>query len=124
MADATTLSVGAVTLNASSVTIDTFVVKDVEFTPEEELHHRVQADTAGGTTLELGMFSACTLAIVTNLDAANFVNVSIKNAAGATVVTKLLALQCLVTPDIDPTGDLKIVADTAACLCDVLVIGT
>lgn len=93
-----------------------------EYTPSEVLTSRVSAAT-GGTTVELGSFTTPTVAIVKNTDATNYVTVTYTNAASSAQSVVLLAGETSVLTDVKASADLVLTANTAACVCDVVVLG-
>lgn len=124
MADTTTLALSAVTKDGSAVTQDTFSPADESISSDEQWHLKIECVTGAGSTIAVSHFASAKRLIVVNTDGANFVNVTHDNAAGATVVTKILAGETYMTPDFDPSATFKIVADTAAVICDILILGS
>ena len=124
MAEATTITITAVTTNSTGgTTYDTFAAT-VSLTPDEFWHQRIECAIGAGETIDISNFGTVQALLVKNTDSANFVNVTRDNAAAATVVDKMLAGDAMVQPDVDPSATFNIAADTAAVVCDVLVLGT
>lgn len=95
--------------------------------PTKNLHIRLSAATSGGTTLELGSFTTILEMYVKNHDTTNYVVGTYReqgDSAAADRTFKLIAGQWLKLVEVAPGNDLVLVANTAACVCEVLVIGT
>lgn len=91
--------------------------------PTEFSRWQVTAATGGGTTLELGTFTTVTAAIIANTDATNFVVVTTGYGAATPAIYLPLGAHTILY-NLTPSDDILIVADTAACICDVWVWGT
>lgn len=128
MADLFTMQLNAYWKNAGGTTTHKTIPLStwaaLEESMDELYDHHIEAAIGAGSTLGLTHFATGVYLVVRNRDGANFVNVTNDNAAAATVVTKILAGQIMITPDWDPSATVKIVADTAVVLCDVLAVGT
>lgn len=97
-------------------------VFESEYTPSECVGPiRVSAAT-GGTTVDLGTLTTPTWALVHNRDATNTVAVAYTSADGAQVDV-LQPGDMNVYTDVVAASDIVLTADTAACVCDVIVIG-
>lgn len=85
---------------------------------------QVSAVITTGTTIDLGLFTTVTGLFVQNLDTTNFVEVRYTDQSN-TNKQKLAAGDWMWVPIVGGlSADLVIIADTAACLCDVLIVGT
>lgn len=91
-------------------------------TAGEYIHTQVQADT-GGTSVALTHIGTMTLLVVKNLDVTNYVTATFGSVAnGSNNILRIAAGGFLVTTDID--SNLTLAANSAACNCEVFVVGT
>ena len=101
-------------------------------TPDEYFHCEVQAalstDTVGHTTVDTSIFASATLLVIKNNDTTNYVTATFDCAGMATTDTsvRVHAGGFFVTTDFVPNGSakLKLTANTAACECEVFIVGT
>ena len=99
-------------------------------TPDEYFHCEVQAalatDTVGHTTIDTSIIGTATLLVIKNNDATNYVTATFDNAglSGTDVLVRIAAGGFLVTTDFAPSQKLKLIANTAHCECEILVLGT
>ncbi len=91
-------------------------------TPTKKLAIEISAAT-GGTTVETGTFTTISHCVIENEDATNFVEVEF-DYDSATRKVKVVADSHTVLQALDPTADITITADTAACVCEVWLFGT
>lgn len=94
--------------------------------PVEYLHRKPQCAT-GGTSTTLSDFTTITALYVKNHDTTNFVIGTYRelgDSAAANRTFKLSASQWLKLVNVSPSTALSIAADTAACKCEILVVGT
>ena len=92
------------------------------YTPSEVQIQRVSVAT-GGTTVELGSFTTPTTVIVKNTDATNYVTAAFTNAASSSQSQVIALGETAVFPDVKASGDLVLTANTAAVVCDVVILG-
>lgn len=127
MADATTTAITVTyTKSGASSAWDTHSYS-VDGTPDEQRKMIVECAITTGDDIDLTNFATIEQVVVKNLDGANFVTVSwdtVTYSGGTTVGQAVLAGQALVLTDVDPSATFNITADTAACLCEINVIGT
>jgi hypothetical protein len=94
-------------------------------TPENvEIHHT----TVGTSSMNISIAGFPTGAtidylIVQNMDATNYVTVTFTNAAGASIANRVGAGKYGVFPDVVRSATPTIQANTAACLCRIILIG-
>lgn len=84
----------------------------------------------GGETFELGGYSSIDWVLVKNRGTTNYVTASFTNNAN-TAVSQRVGVDSTTTQgkvgiftDVKPSGDLTITANTAAVVCDVIIVGT
>ena len=97
-----------------------------EVTPDEYFHCEIQADTSGGTTITTSILASATLLVVKNNDTTNYVTATF-DSAGNTSVDNLIRIApggILATTDFTVAQNLKLVANSAACECEVFIVGT
>ena len=97
-----------------------------ELTPDEYVHSEREY-TTGVTSASYVIttaYNSVTLAAVKNKDATNYVNVLWATADEGSNRTRVPPGGLLVLPELLPSGNLVIIADTAACECETLVVGT
>lgn len=98
---------------------------DYEITPDEAQVIKIEADT-GGTTIETGTYTDLTYVEVVNLDETNYVDVVVTTDSKSGSIT----VRCpknggrAVICDVNPANDIALTANTAACLCKVVIAGT
>lgn len=86
--------------------------------------HDVVSCLVAGTTIELGEFTTTVDAIfIKNLDASNFVEARWTSQSTANK-QKIPAGKLFFIPAATAANDLVIVADTAAVLCELFIVGT
>jgi len=94
-------------------------------TPDEGSLRTVEAALTPGTPIQISHIGTITLLAIQNTDDTNYVTASWKDASGSTNTVRVAAGSgLLVTTDVDPTVDVTLVADTAVCVCKVLILGT
>ena len=92
-------------------------------TPDEYMHMEIDAAT-GGVTLDLGMFSAITMLMIKNNDAAIVVTARIDTAATANVDIAIPAGGVFITPDCKVSEDLVLTSASGTPECEIFIIGT
>tara|TARA_R100000656_G_scaffold57873_1_gene45207 strand:- start:475 stop:870 length:396 start_codon:yes stop_codon:yes gene_type:complete len=97
-------------------------------TPDEYIHAEVQANT-GTTTLDTRHLTSVTTLVIKNNDTTNYVKAQWRSAeyTGSAVLDNLLRIApggFLVTTDFTAANNLLLTANTAACECEVFIIGT
>jgi len=97
---------------------------DMTETPDEVWTHKIEASTSAGTTLTTSVLASSTLLAVKNTDSTNFVTATISTAGTATVAVKISAGDVFVTPDYLTSGNLLLVADSAAVICKIVIAGS
>lgn len=98
-----------------------------ELTPQSAEQTIVRVDTGAGDTITTtGRFTAVTFVAVLNTDETNFVTATYRTAGGAAVDQdiRIPAGGLLVLSDFTTANNLLLVADTAACVCKVIIAGT
>lgn len=95
-------------------------------TPDEYFHCEIQADTSAGTTLTTSILSSATLLVVKNNDATNYVTATFDSAGNSSVdnIIRIAAGGLLVTTDFTVAQNLKLVANSAVCECEIFIVGT
>jgi hypothetical protein len=95
-------------------------------TPDEYIHAELQADTSAGTTLTTSILNSATLLVVKNNDATNYVTATFDCAGMGSTDTsiRIHAGGIFVTTDFTVAQNLKLVANSAACECEVFIVGT
>jgi len=95
-------------------------------TPDEYFHCEIQADTSAGTTLTTSILSSATLLVVKNNDAANYVTATFDCAGMGSTDTsiRIHAGGVFTTTDFTVAQNLKLVANSAACECEIFIVGT
>ena len=100
-----------------------------EVTPDEYFHCEIQADTSGGTTITTSILASATLLVVKNNDTTNYVTATYRQAPynGSAIldtVSRIAPGGILATTDFTVAQNLKLVANSAACECEVFIVGT
>jgi hypothetical protein len=98
-----------------------------ELTPQSAEQTIVRVDTGGGDVITTtGRFTAVTFVAVLNTDSTNYVTATYRTAGGAAVDqnVRIPAGGLLVLSDFTTANNLTLVANTAACVCKVIVAGT
>jgi len=97
-----------------------------EFRPDEYYHCEIQADTSAGTTLTTSILGSATLLVVKNNDATNYVTATFDCAGMGSTDTsiRIHAGGVFTTTDFTVAQNLKLVANSAACQCEVFIVGT
>tara|TARA_R100001594_G_scaffold143022_1_gene190568 strand:+ start:1370 stop:1756 length:387 start_codon:yes stop_codon:yes gene_type:complete len=95
-------------------------------TPDEYFHCEIQADTSAGTTLTTSILSSATLLVVKNNDTSNYVTATFDCAGMGSTDTsiRIHAGGVFATTDFTVAQNLKLVANSAACECEVFIVGT
>jgi len=127
MADYAKLEVkGVYSASSGSAAKVSFAPPSLELTPDEYFHAEIQADTSAGTTITTSILSAATLLVVKNNDTTNYVTATFDSAGNSSVdnLIRIAAGGFLVTTDFTVAQNLKLVANSAACECEVFIIGT
>ena len=98
------------------------------FESTSSTHYEVQYREVGTSaeTLELGGFTTIEYLVVKNKDATNYVTATFDSAGNSTVdnILRVAAGKILVLTDVTPGSDLILQANTAACDCEVVIVGT
>ena len=97
-------------------------------TPDEYIHVEVQADT-GGTPVITSHLASVTALVIKNNDTTNYVKAKWRSAeyTGSAVLDNLLRIApggFLVTTDFTAANNLLLTANSAACECEVFIVGT
>ena len=97
-----------------------------EVTPDEYFHCEIQADTSGGTTITTSILASATLLVVKNNDTTNYVTATFDSAGNSSVdnLIRIAPGGILATTDFTVAQNLKLVANSAACECEVFIAGT
>ena len=97
-----------------------------EVTPDEYFHFEIQADTSGGTTITTSILASATLLVVKNNDTTNYVTATFDSAGNSSVdnLIRIAPGGILATTDFTVAQNLKLVANSAACECEVFIVGT
>mgnify|MGYP003128074614 FL=1 len=95
-------------------------------TPDEYIHTELQADTSSGTTLTTSILSSATLLVVKNNDATNYVTATFRSAGNGSTnnIVRIAAGGFLAVSDYTVANNLLLVANSAACECEVFIVGT
>ena len=95
-------------------------------TPDEYIHTELQADTSSGTTLTTSILSSATLLVVKNNDATNYVTATFRSAGNSSTnnIIRIAAGGFLAVSDYTVANNLLLVANSAACECEVFIVGT
>ena len=95
-------------------------------TPDEYIHCEIQADTGGGTTITTSILASATLLVVKNNDPTNYVTATFDSAGNSSVdnIIRIAAGGLLVTTDFTVAQNLKLAANSAACECEIFIVGT
>lgn len=93
------------------------------FGPAEVRYQKIETDT-GGTTLTISNFAAINAFWVYNTDSTNFVTLVYDSAGSASNEVKLSAGEFFYTSDVNRGTNPSLTADTAACECIVVLVGT
>ena len=93
---------------------------------DEYFHTELEAATSGGTTLDTSIVSSCKLLVVKNNDATNYVTATFDCAGMGSTDTsvRIHAGGFFVTTDFTAAEKLKLVANSAACECEIFIAGT
>ena len=99
---------------------------DYTVTPDEYIHCEIQADTSAGTTLTTSILSSASLLVVKNNDSTNYVTATFDCAGMGSTDTsiRIAAGGMFMTTDFTVAQNLKLVANSAACECEVFIAGT
>ena len=97
-------------------------------TPDEYIHAEVQANT-DTTTLDTRHLTSVTTLVIKNNDTTNYVKAQWRSAeyTGSAVLDNLLRIApggFLVTTDFTAANNLLLTANSAACECEVFIVGT
>ncbi len=128
MADLLTFALIATHTNTEET--ETYLVKNfsirsaITTTPDELLPQLLECETTPGSVIDATHFASVNYVIIRNIDSANFVTVEWDNAAATTQTQVIAAGKFIVLSDVDPSASLTVVADTAACLCEILIDGS
>jgi hypothetical protein len=96
---------------------------DFTFTPTEVFKVKVSAATTG-TTIDLSTFTTVSLIMIKNLDTTNYVDMT-KNYSSVNGVSRIAAKGILIEQSPGTiANDLVLTANTAACLCEVIIAGS
>ena len=92
-------------------------------TPDEVLHlPKVEAATAG-TTITTSFLASATMLAIKNLDTTNYVTAVLTNTSGSVSIV-IHAKSIFATSDFVPASNIVLTANTAACLCELILCGT
>jgi hypothetical protein len=98
------------------------------YTSSASTHYEVQYREVGTSaeTLEMGGFTAVEHVVIKNKDATNYVTCTWDSAGNGSTdnIIRIAAGKFAVIPDLTPGSDLILTANTAACDCEVIVVGT
>lgn len=96
-----------------------------EYRPDEIIQRKVEAATGGTAVTATDLDDPIIALAIYNRDDTNYVEVDYtEGAAGAATPTiRVPAKGLAVIPDIDSTAAITITANTAACICDVIILG-
>ena len=97
-------------------------------TPDEYMHLEIEADT-GGTTVTTSTLASATMVMVKNNDTTNYVTATFKSAGnggagGTNNIIRIAAGGFIAVTDFTVAGNLALAANSAACECEVFIIGT
>ena len=94
-------------------------------TPDEYFHCEIQADTSAGTTITTSILASATLLVVKNNDASNYVTATFDSAGNGSTdnLIRIAPGGILATTDFTVAQNLKLVANSAACECEVFIVG-
>lgn len=108
--------------------IDTYNWSDYEISAPTKCEERkVSAATGAGTTITTnGTYTTVSLVVVHNLDTTNYVTATYRSAGGGATDQniRIAAGRYLVLCDFTAASNLVLVANGAACTCQVVVVGT
>ncbi|MAH48944.1 hypothetical protein CMI37_24160 [Candidatus Pacearchaeota archaeon] len=92
---------------------------------DEYFHMEVEADT-GGTTVTTSLLSSAVLLIVKNNDGTNYVTATLRSAGNGSTdnLLRIAAGGFLATTDFTVANNLVLTANSAACECEVFLVGT
>ena len=95
-------------------------------TPDEYIHAEIQADTSGGTTITTSILASATLLVVKNNDTTNYVTATFDSAGNSSVdnLIRIAPGGILATTDFTVAQNLKLIANSAACECEIFIVGT
>jgi hypothetical protein len=96
-------------------------------TPDEAIYHaRIEAALTPGTAINTSVLTSCTLLSVRNLDATNYVTLTWRSAGNSGVdnIVRIQPGDIAHIQDVTAATNPTLVANTAACNCEVLVLGT
>jgi hypothetical protein len=96
-------------------------------TPDESIYHaRLEAALSPGTAINTSVLGTCTLLAVRNLDATNYVTLTWRSAGngGTDNIVRIQPGDLFHVQDVTAATNPTLVANTAACSCEVLVLGT
>ena len=94
-------------------------------TPDEYMHLEIQADT-GGTTVTTSTLSSATMVMVKNNDTTNYVTATFRSAGNSSTnnIIRIAAGGFIAVTDFTVANNLALAANSAACECEVFIIGT
>jgi len=106
--------------------VTTFNPAAFTLTPHEYIHCEIEAATSAGTTLTTSIMDSATLLAVKNNDATNYVTATFDNLGmgGTDVSVRIAPGGFFVTTDFTAGQNLKLVANTSECECEVFVCAT
>lgn len=96
----------------------------IETAADEVYNHLIEAALTTGSDLDLTHFASANYLTIHNLDGTNFITLTWDDANADTNHIVIAAGKFVVMPDVDPSATVNLTADTAACLCRVLVDGS
>lgn len=127
MTDYSKLSVSVVYSSNADYSDPTYVshISDVALTPVQIYAASPISCSTSGQTFTVSNFTTLSQAIIHNRDTTNYVTVAFTtNSGSASVSLHLTAGLSLVLSDIKSSSSFTITANTAAVVCDVVLIGT
>lgn len=99
-------------------------IADFESTTVTKYWSTLISAATTGTTLDLVNFTTVECVIVINRDTTNYVDLSYTSAGTSSKSRIIAGGMFALAGTTTPSGDLVLTANTAACLCEVIVVGT
>ena len=128
MADYAKLQIKGVFSKSSDYSdpVTAFTPAAYTITPDEYFHCEISAATSSGTALNTSILDTATLVAIKNNDATNYVTATFGKAGSSSADTsiRIAAKGYLVMTDFVPTHNLTLVANSAACECEVFICTT
>ncbi len=97
-----------------------------ESTPDFVIHGEVNCATAGGTTLDLSMFTTIDYIAILNRGPTNYVTVTHRSAGNGSNdnIDRVAVNKFYVLTDVTPANDITLAANSAAVQCEVWIAGS